>query len=513
MKINKYFFLILIFSVALLLRLYQFGVNDYFGFDEARDAYISQAIYTQGDFKITGPAANGVTGLNHGVLHWYLIGALYLAGFGSPLFVAGIFRLLNALAIFPIFFLTNKLFGRRTAYLTSIFFAFSFEASQYALYYGNPSLAVWSWIAVFGGAVIIYKDKNKFWGLPLMAIGVASGAQLELPLITLLPLSIFILTILKKELGKVSLKSWALAFVCGTAIISPYILSEIKNGFRSFSIVWQVATNGYQGSNESRWVLYGQRWLLMLHDNFWPVSTSILTLFAVALICFWITQARRKVEYRLLLIWIFGGLLIFALGTYNAYYINVGIGTGVIVGISTFLDRLWERNKALTIIFIFGALLGNWSQIKTRNLDGLSEDIKTQQFMFLSDEVKVINEMYSGADHKTFTVRVTSMPYKIQTVWAYLFHQYGSKRYGYLPYYETGNALGYPGYLPAPNNGSTCVRFLLREPYGGIPQSLINGDIEEENFFSKVVESKEIGHFHLEKRLSKAKDCLTKNFP
>ncbi len=513
MKDIKWYWWLPIIFLAIFSRFYHFTQNVYFGFDEARDAFVSQAIYTQGDIKLIGPPTNGVTGLNHGVLHWYLTGILYLLGSGSPYFVAAIFRLLNALAILPIFWITEKLLGKRAAYLAALLFAVSFESSQYAMYYGNPSLAVWSWISLFGGAVILLKSKNKFWGLPLMALGVASGAQFEIFLVTLIPLAGILLLLLKKEIPSISLKSRLTAILLGLSIFSSYILGEFKNGFRSLEIVTKILTTGYRSSNDPAWLVFLQRWILMWHDNFWPWSSRYLWPMAVGIVIFWFFQARKKIEYRLLLTWIFGGILILVLGSYNAYFINVGIGTGLIIGFAGFLDRLWDHNKVITAGLIILAMWGNLSQILVRNKEGLMEDIKTQQFMLLQDEIKVMEEMYDWAGTRSFTVRATTMPYKIQTVWAYLFTQYGKKKYHYLPYYETGNALGFPGELPVPKKGSTCVRFLMREPYGGIPRRLIDADTQEENLFSKVVETTEIGHFYLEKRLSKAKDCLTNNYP
>jgi hypothetical protein len=41
-----------------------------------------------------------------------------------------------------------------------------------------------------------------------------------------------------------------------------------------------------------------------------------------------------------------------------------------------------------------------------------------------------------------------------------------------LPYYQTGNTLGFEGNLPEPKDGTTCVRYLLKEPSGGIPKEL-----------------------------------------
>ncbi len=512
--VKRNYLLWIIFVLALIVRFYSFKESVYFGFDEARDAFISQAIYKQGDLKLIGPAANGITGLNHGVLHWYLIGLFYLLGQGNPFFVAVIYRFFNALALFPIFWITKRLFGSRPGYIASVIFAVSFEATQYSLYIGNPSLAVWSWILLFVGAVIILKSKNKFWGLPLMAVGMATGVQFELFLMTLLPLGILILGLLRNEIKKINRKSWILATSLGVGIISPYILAEFKNGFRSIGIILKLASSPYNAtSTEPKWATYVQRWLLMLHDNFSPVEPKILWIIGTILLCFMFYQAIKKSEYRLILLWVFGGIIVTFMGSYNVYYINVGIGTGMIIALSTLIDKISRLNIFLGFLIIFLVIIGNVSRVINQNRDGLIEDIKTQQYMQLSDEIAVVKKMYSWADGKSFTVRVTSMPYKIQTVWAYLFDQFGLPVYGYLPYYETGNVLGFPGYLPQPSNGTTCVRFLLKEPGGGIPRVLFDKDEAEENLFSSIDNSVQIGKFYLEKRISKDKICYSYNFP
>lgn len=510
---RKNYILWIIFILALIIRFYTFTGSTYFGFDEARDAFISQAIYKQGDFKLIGPPANA-PGLNHGVLHWYIIGFIYLIGQGNPYVASFVFRLINALAVFPIYWLTNKLFGKRAAYLASLIFAFSFEASQYAMYYGNPSLAIFSWISLFAGAVVIYKNKNKYWGLPLMALGIASGAQFELFLVTLAFVGVVILGILRKEIGKLSFKSWLVAVGIGTGVASPYIIGEIQNGFRSVSSAINLARSGYTVSGDkSKWLVYFERWILIIHDNFLPVDNRILWAVAAILVGFLLFMAVKKIEYRIILAWIFGGVFIFMFGAYNSYYINVGVGTGMVIGLAVLFDKILDRNKFLGMTIVSACLIGNITQIIPQNKNGLIKDIKTQEFMLLSDEKKVIDKLYLLADKKSFTIRVTSMPYNMQTVWAYLFDLYGKPFYGYLPYYETGNVLGFPGYLPQPKNGTTCVRFLIREPLGGIPAHLVEKDTKDENSFSKVVETITIGHFQIEKRTSSDKVCFSDNFP
>jgi hypothetical protein len=443
-----------------------------------------------------------------------MLGVMYLVGLGNPFFVSIVFRFINALAILPIFWLTNKLFDKRSAYIASIIYAVSFEATQYSIYIGNPSLAIWSWIALFAGAVIIYKSKNKFWGLPLMALGIASGIQFQLFLLILIPVGVVILLILKQSLVRIGFKSWLFAISLGLGLCSTYILAEIKNGFRSVGLMLHASANssfdiGY------RWATYVRRWLLMLHDNVFPMSPRTLLIFGVLVIGFLLYQARsnKPKNYLLMLVWVLSGIILTMLGSYDRYYVNVGIGVGMVIVVANVIDKIFSFNKVIGVIIVTLVVAGNLTQVVRQSKEGLIEDIKTQTHMLLDDQIKVIDKMYEWSGGQSFTVRVTSMPYKVQTVWAYLFNWYGKQKYGYLPYYQTGNTLGFEGNLPEPKDGTTCVRYLLKEPSGGIPKELFEEDEREENLFSKVVETTRVGGFVLESRVSTDKVCKKDNFP
>ncbi len=498
----------IIFIFALLVRFAWFKNSTYFGFDEARDAYVSQAIYRNLDLKLMGPPANA-PGLNHGVLHWYVLGIVYLVGGGNPYFVSFVFRLVNALGVFVVFFITNKMFGKRVGLLVSLLFAFSFEQTQYALYMGNPSLAIFSWMAIFSGFSIILKEKHKFWGLPLVALGVSTGVQLELFLVTLIGLAMVGAIVLRRKMGKISIQSWVLSIFLGMIVVSPYVISELKYRFNGFKSALNLVTHGYNviGDSETKWSVYLKRFILMFHDNVFPTSNILLKVVALLIIGFLVVKAINNRAYRLVLLWIFGGLFLLLFGAYNAYYVNVGIGTGIIIGVALFLNWIFGKSKLVFILCLGLILAGNIKQIVQNNRVGLIGDIKTQQFMLLSDELRVVEKMYTIADGKAFTIRATSMPYLIPTVWAYLFEHFGLSRYGYLPYWETGSILGFPGELPQPKNGSTCLRFLLQEPSGGIPDHLYQLDLKEENKFSTIEAQEKIGHFVIQQRQSVDATC------
>jgi hypothetical protein len=125
----------------------------------------------------------------------------------------------------------------------------------------------------------------------------------------------------------------------------------------------------------------------------------------------------------------------------------------------------------------------------------------------LASERKIIDQMYTTANGRGFTLRLTGIPYKIQTVWAYLLTEYGYKKYGYLPYWEHGNIGGFPGKLPTPINGTTCLRFLVREPMTGLPQSLVDLDVKEENYYSTIVSWIGVDLFTIQERRAIGNDC------
>ncbi|MFH1561564.1 MAG: hypothetical protein ABID04_03235, partial [Patescibacteria group bacterium] len=116
---KELFALLLIFLLGFGLRLYHLEESTYFGFDEARDAYLSQEIYQNRDLKIVGPPANA-PGLFHGPMYWYFLGPLYLISGGNPLFVSVVFRLINALGIILIFYLAKNLFDSKVAFLSAL---------------------------------------------------------------------------------------------------------------------------------------------------------------------------------------------------------------------------------------------------------------------------------------------------------------------------------------------------------------------------------------------------------
>ena len=491
----------LIFILAVFLRFLYFSESVYFGWDEARDAYISQDIYLKKDIKILGPVAN-YPGINHGPLYWYIVGPLYLFSGGDVYFVSAVFRIINALGVFLVYLIGKKFFNTKVGLLSSIVYAFSFEQSQYAIYFGHPALGILAWMGLFYGAAIIFKDKNHK-GLILMFASAALAFQFSFILFYTFIVLAILLFILRRRVKNIKKKSWIVSLVTAFFILSNFIIAELKFNFQMTKAISMLVKTGYDvmPPGETRLTLYYNALLRLFHDNILAFDDiSKLFFLGLLLVGFLIYHARSVPSVAFILVWIFSGIALLPFGGYNAYYVNVGIGIGVIIGFAFFLERLASKSKTLAIFILVSVVASNLILITKHNKDSLIVEIKAQQYMKLSDELKILDKMYSYANGRGFTVRATSMPYGIQTVWAYLFNEYGKEIWGYLPYWEKEIVQGYPGVLPRPQKGTTCVRYLVREPVRGIPVRLIEKDEEEENLFSKIDEEIKVGHFNLQVR-------------
>ncbi len=512
-RFGSFLWLLLIFLLALIVRFYAFQESIIFSFDEARDAFISTAIYTQKDLKLIGPPATGNIGLFHGPLYWYFLGPLYLAFRGSPEAVSACFRLLNAFGVFPIFIIASSLFTPFTGLLAALLYAVSYEQSQYAIYVGNPALGVLTTLMIFLGAVLIYKKKSKInFALPLMFVGAAVAAQLNLMFFYFYFTVVVLLLIFRKNLSLISLRSRIIAIILSFSVLSTYILAELKYSFRTVKLAISLVFSDYNiiSSGWSKYQIFFNKFLMMYHDNLFGFTENkiILTVVAFTFTTWMIYKGTKDNRFRILLLWMFSWIFLMLLGGHMAYYTNVGNSLGIIIAASVLLSSLKKYCSGLFFgLIIVIIVAGNFFVISRQSPQGLISDLKPQPGMKLADEKRLMDIMYQKAEGRGFTVRLTGIPYKIQTLWAYLFRYYGLKKYDYLPYWETGNTLGFPGTLPPPKTGTTCLRFLVREPMRGIPVKLVDSDVEEENLFSDITNRQEIGGFVIESRKALSHDC------
>ncbi|KKR83018.1 MAG: hypothetical protein UU73_C0001G0124 [Candidatus Daviesbacteria bacterium GW2011_GWA1_41_61] len=497
--------LFIIFVLALTLRFLYFPNNIYFGFDQARDAFASLEIVF-GEFRVVGPPTS-VDGWFHGPLYYYLYAPLYYLGGGDPKFVAAFLRIINAGTIFLVFGVGTVIFNKRVGLLSALFFAFSFEQTQYALYFNHPSLAVVT-VTIFylGLALLFFKKEPR--GLILALAGLGLSIQFEFVLTSLLiPLALLLL-IFRKTLPKINKEVWLLSILAFALTTATFIAAEIKFHFRSVAVfsnllsqsgtlevsLKQILDNIYLISHR----LVGDN---LLSENS-LTGVSLVLLIAISLVLLIKKSSRLKTLF--LVVWFLSGTIPYYNNTTPTplYYYSVGASISLLIGVSFLLTQVWERVNAAAILLIIIPLISNLMLITSINSKGSMSTINVQSGMLLSDEKKVLDYIYQASSGQQFTVYAVTMPFSINTTWSYLFQWYGKGKYGYLPIWGGEAASGYPGNLQVVTAKSTLPsnRFLIIEPTRGIRDSLIENILREESYFTKVSHQEKIGDFIVQKR-------------
>lgn len=488
-------FLIFIFLSALVIRSLYFPDNIYFGFDQARDAFESISIY-KGDLKIIGPST-AKEGLFHGPLYWYLIGPLYLLGDGNPAWPAAFLLFLNTLGVFLAFYIGKVLFNRNVGFFAALIYAFSFEQTQYAMYFGNPASAILT-ILVFYLGLAIFLFRKDWKGIPIALLGLGLSVQFEFFLIYLAVVFLLLLTLSpKKEFISFGRNLRCIVFSLAALLVSlsTFILSEIKFDFRSSRVLLgMLGSAGGTSQFRESMPIYVNRLFLQVHDNLFSFNQQVavlIFLFLIGAFFFRLMDQRRNI---FLLVWIFSSILLILFGIPNLYYNNIGISAGFILFFSYFLYFLFKKNKIIGWIVILVVMTSNLSLISAQNPKGIISDIYVQEGMLLRRQKQAIDIIYNDAAGKPIVVSTLTMPLKINTTWAYLFNWYGKKKYGYLPYWAGEAAPGYPGYLPPwQSQEKDYAMFSIIEPVRGVRGAFVNKFLEEQEQYGEVIYEKKFG--------------------
>ena len=504
--------LIIIFLLGLVVRSINFRESVYFGYDEARDAFVSQEIYTKGDLKLIGPQASAFSGIHHGPLYYYLIGPLFLLGKGDPYFVSVIFRIINTFGIVGVYVLGNLLFTPLVGLLSAFIYSVSYEQFIYAIFTGNPSISNVLWIVIFIGLGIICKHKNRTkQGLLLMFLGAASIPQFDMIGGYSLFVLVILLFLIRDKLKNIGIKEWLLIVFIGLSPLYTYIIAEVKNKFLATKILIGLITGGVSnvGSGDSMFLIFYRNILGLFKNNILDLKIGdwLITLLFILLLTYLISKTRSERKYQFVLVWILSIAFLVVAHGFMPFYSYAGVGIGVIIASAIFIGDVYKKNRIVAYLLLGTIVCSNLIKVVEQSSKSLIVEIKAQPGMKLSDEIEIIKRTYKYSNGAPFTIRITSMPYRIQTVWAYLYTQYGKNIYGYYPYLETGNVYGFPGELPVPTSGTTCSRFLIREPIRGIPENLIIKDVNEENIFSDYLMEEKIGDFILQYRRAKDENC------
>lgn len=493
--------LILIFLLALILRLLYFPGNINFTYDQARDSFaVLDVLY--GHLKIVGPPTTISDKIFHGVWFYYLIAPIYFLFNKNPEAAVFLLRVLNAVGILIIFLISKNLFNNKIGLIAAFLFAISFEQTQYSLFFGHPSLGVISVLIYYLG-LSWWIFKNNPYGFILALLGLGITLQFE-DVNGLLILSLLIyLAVFYKKLKLLNLSIILLGLVGFLLAVSSFILAEIKYHFRATTAVISLITRfhnktaidfGYIISVVSRF----------LHDNFLNIDNpNVLMLIFISLILWSLKQKDKLSQIIFLLIWFFTGLFPHLLSPHNfSYYYSPGATVSLLILVSFLIYQVNLKNKFLAISILSVITISNLGLITTENYRGPNSDIVIQSGMILRNQLPVLDYIYQRSQGQYFAVNALTVPLNVNTTWSYLFQWYGRNKYGYLPVWGGNAALGFPGNLKIETNRSNLpkIRFTIMEPTVGIGDKQKEDFFKEENYFTKVVEERQFGTIKVQLR-------------
>lgn len=504
MKKKNFLLVFLFFVLAYILRvLFLPKLTLTFGYDQARDAYISQQILS-GDIKILGPPAS-TPGLYHGVFYYYFLAPGYWIGKGSPIVATYWVALFNAATVFIVFYLTYLLTKKKgAAYLSAFLFAISFEATQYATWLSNPTIGVWTVPLIYLGLWAWVKEKKR-WGPIVAALGLGLSIQAEIFLLYhVAPLLIWT-WIARKKIKKNEIFKFVGVLV---VTLSSMILAEVKFGFKSLSGISQLAlaqetSLAYAKSLGDYLILYLNQIGRIFAFNSYPGNIGYGGAFVIALIVLGLCQLKKSRGISggpFLASWLLSHATVVTVGGTSTPFLMVGIGPAVSIIMAIFLYNLWEkRYKLVAVLVLLILIFGNLGMIARENSRG-STLFAIQKDMLLSKQLKAIDYTYEEAGGEPFSVNSLTSPLWINIVWTYLYKWYGLSEYGYLPEWHGRDQVGLLDSLP-PTEETTELYYLILEPMGGIPQRYLSETIAEEDSVSTLIDEKYFGELRVQKRI------------
>ena len=505
MKKSVILALFLIFLLGFILKtLYLSEGALIFGYDQARDAFVTQQIL-EGDFKILGPPAS-TPGLYHGVFYYYFLAPAYLLGQGNPIWGAYWVALFNSATVFLIYFFTEKLIKNKPfAIIAAILFAVSFEASQYALWLSNPTIGVWSVPLIYLGLWLWLKYGNK-WAPIFSGVGLGLSIQADVFLAYhLLPL-IFWLIVDRKNLGIKELSKFIIGLF---ASVVTMIVVEIKFGFKGIGGILNLFSREDTFVKGTGLSVLAERYFFQIgkvfSTNLFGSMDDIGKIF-FPLVVFWTiynwykTKKRKVLSWQIfLLTYILSHSIAVPFGGTTTPFIAVGIGVGIVILVSCLLSTVWPKNKILVIGTIIIIIVLNINKIYRENINGQTI-FSIQKDMLLSNELKALDYIYNETDGQSFSINTLTSPLWINTTWSYFFNWYGKSKYGYLPSWRGRDQVGQLGNNLADAPSDVSLHFYIIEPPQGLPKLYLESEPAFEESRSKLISEMKFGELQVQKR-------------
>ena len=476
----------LLFLLAVLVRFLYFPNNVNFAYDQARDSFAALDIL-KGDFKIIGPPTTAGGEIFHGALVYYILAPIYFFSGNNPEIAAAIFRVINALGVFSVFYIGYLIFNTQVGILSSLLFAISFEQTQYSLFFGHPAPGVFTILIFYLGlALLIFKNESKGFVIALLGLGLS--IQFEDANIPLILVFLIFTIIFNKKIKLLNIKFLFLGGVVLALTLSTFILSEIKYNFRMSYALLEIVS---KSTNETLNI-----------QNIFRLVPSVLVVFFIIVFFGMIRKKDLRTKGLFLSTWFLGGMIPQILNPNFTYYYSPGATVSLLILASFLIHQLFLKKKILASSIIGVIIFSNLSLVISQNNKGPNSDIVIQPGMLTVNQRQALDYIYEKASGQPFAVNALTVPLNIKTTWDYIFNWYGKEKYGYVPIWGGEAADGFHGRLEVITDRSKLPnrRFTVVEPTVGIGEGNVDDFFRIENYFSKVVEEKTFGTIKVQER-------------
>ncbi|EKE05684.1 MAG: hypothetical protein ACD_19C00182G0012 [uncultured bacterium] len=482
-KKSTYFCLLLIFLTAFAIRIYSFWpANIIIGFDQSRDFFDAGKILS-GNLRIIGPTAGNNPNLHHGVAYLYYLATAVLFFGKSPVGMAILNSIFNALTVVIVYLLASSLFkNKKNGYIASILIATSFYYVSFSSWLSNPTVTLFTVPLFFFGIWEYYEGRN--WGLPLTFLALGLSIQFELFFLYLILAGIIAWFILRPKLP--TLKNILLSVGVLALTLSTMILTEIKFGFAGIKSMF-TAGELVGGNTQKLDFLKSDAFRFDIFPDYKSIGLY-LGIFAIIFLLYEVYKKRENLKRNLFLIlWFLSPLLMLLLGIHNAPWFLIGRPASEIIITAYLLTKV--KSKFLLIpLFVLVITLNLMAVREFKN--GNKMLLEPDKSAFLSKQLLVIDYTYKSSKGEKFAINTVTNPLYINSVWAYNYDWYAKSKYGYLPSFAGGDQI--PPYDTLPkSDGKEKVFYLIIDQTSRIPEIHKQKAIDWATKIGKLVEEKE----------------------
>jgi len=390
---------VLIFIGILTVRFWRLADNFIFDIDTQYQALLAETIIKDFHILWVGVSASNI-GYYLGPGLVYLTALLLWISKGDPISLAYFSACAGAITAASVFYITNKLYDKKVALISTIIYGFSSFIISYDHRYWPifvPLIAIWMFYSLVKSA------ENPRW-LILSAILIAASYHVHLSLLIFWP---FILWRFIRQFKKIDWLTWAGSITVYFAITSPLLVFDFVHNFDNLLMPLRMLKN--IASSHDSGASFHFDLLFSLINRIW-FNNFLAIVFSLLVLIFLLVEFKKHPNNLLIGI-IFSFIILFGLypGPIQEYYI-VFLFPFLAIAAASLFKRL---PSAITFIFLFIFIAINSCQTLSAKTDrGLTAKKKL---------VKEASQKITAGYYLSFDGSLD------MEGWRYLFEAYGKK--------------------------------------------------------------------------------------